>query len=147
MHLETANNVLANWVSSQNHLEAIRRRKSSENASAKGAMSVALGKETDYSVFHLYQNLRVVISIQVDCNSHENHEEYAHSRRYQNETKCEKRHHRNKHQCNTPGWVGRQRGMLSTGGARLVDTESEEVVRIVEEPLFYFRDGSVLMHP
>jgi hypothetical protein len=28
-----------------------------------------------------------------------------------------------------------------------VDTDSEEVVRIVEELLFYFRDGSVLVHP
>jgi hypothetical protein len=110
-------------------------------------MSVALGKETDNSIFHLYQNLRAVISIQVDCNSHENHEEYAHSRRYQNETKCEKRYHRNKHQCNTPSRVGRQRSMSSTGRARPVDTDSEEVVRIVEEPLFYFRDGSVLVHP
>jgi len=43
-------------------------------------MSTALGKETDYSIFHLYQNLRAVIPIQVDCNSHENHEKHAHSR-------------------------------------------------------------------
>src|SRR4051794_2916128 len=42
--------------------------KSTENASTKGTTSVALSKETDYSIFHLYQNLRAIISIRVDCN-------------------------------------------------------------------------------